>query len=101
MLIFLVKIATLKIVVNEVWSIDTIDTKKLSRYLRILFQLSLNTKDSVAEELLDQVASLAHDAGEVGSTFSDMRTILTTIRELRVIRWKSLNGLLPLLSIRQ
>lgn len=60
------KIITLKSIVNEVWEIDTLDTTKLSRYIRVLFQLSVNVNDPVAEELLDQVASLAHEAREVG-----------------------------------
>ena len=65
LLITLVKITTLKSIVNEVWGIDTFDMIRLSRYLRVLFQLSVSENDPVAEELLDQVAGLAHEAEEV------------------------------------
>ena len=60
-----VKILTMKSIVNEVWGIDALETTTLSRYLRIFFQLSVNEHDVIAEELLDQVAALAHEAGEV------------------------------------
>lgn len=57
----------MKSIVNEVWGIDALETTMLSRYLRIFFQLSVNEHDIIAEELLDQVAALAHEAGEVRS----------------------------------
>ena len=48
-------------IVNIGWRLEDIDTVKLARWVRCLFQLALTTKNEIAEFLLDQVSTLAQN----------------------------------------
>jgi hypothetical protein len=63
---FAVLISTMKTIINSVWSLDMMDTKKLARYMRCLFQVALSGNGEVADQLLDQVLNIAADAEDVG-----------------------------------
>ncbi|RFU28018.1 hypothetical protein B7463_g8334, partial [Scytalidium lignicola] len=57
-------ITTLKKVVNGASSLDSFDGIKLAKYMRCLFQIALPENPTVAEQLLDQIQSLAEELSE-------------------------------------
>lgn len=62
-------VATLKKIINEAWKNETLDTAKLAKYMRCLFQIAISENTELAEQLLDQVQSHAEEALEVYFTF--------------------------------
>ncbi|MCJ1397829.1 hypothetical protein MMC11_001025 [Xylographa trunciseda] len=64
-------ITILQEIVNIAWRIGGIDTTKLSRWIRCLFQLALTSNLKTAELLLNQVMTLAEEG--------DMKGLLTTM----------------------
>jgi len=52
---------TLKKIVNGASSLDSFDAIKLAKYMRCLFQIALPENPAVAEQLLDQIQSLAEE----------------------------------------
>jgi len=63
--VYTVTIPNLKRIVNAAWALENFDTLILSRYMRSLFQYALPHGDKVAEDLLDQIYTLAQEASEV------------------------------------
>jgi hypothetical protein len=62
----LVKITVMKKIINAVWTLECLDTSKLARYMRILFQLALSEGNTaIAEDLLNQTVAYAKAATEV------------------------------------
>ncbi len=61
-----VTVLNLKRIVNAAWALEDFDVTKLSRYMRCLFQYALPQGINVAEDLLDQIYTLAQEALEVG-----------------------------------
>ncbi|KAI1006471.1 hypothetical protein K3495_g1756 [Podosphaera aphanis] len=59
-----VLVNTLKMIINEIWIIETLDIKKLARYMRCLFQITLSEQPEMTEQLLDQVCHHAQEASE-------------------------------------
>ncbi|KAH8811736.1 meiosis protein SPO22/ZIP4 like-domain-containing protein [Xylogone sp. PMI_703] len=59
-----VLIMTLKKIVNAAFSLDSFDAIKLAKYMRCLFQIALPETPAVAEQLLDQIHSLAEELSE-------------------------------------
>ena len=60
-----VLVTTLKKIVNEAWGLDSLDSTKLAKYMRCLFQVALSDSPGTAEQLLSQICSLAQEAAEV------------------------------------
>jgi hypothetical protein len=60
-----VLITVLKKIVNEAWGLDSLDSTKLAKYMRCLFQVALSNNPAVAEGLLDQIYHLAEETSEV------------------------------------
>jgi hypothetical protein len=56
----------MKKIINEAWSLETLDFAKLAKYMRCLFQIAISDNVEVAEELVDQVHNHAEEAAEVG-----------------------------------
>jgi hypothetical protein len=63
----IVLIATLKQIVNRAWELESLDSTKLAKYMRCLFQVALANSPDIAEALLDQICGLAEDSSEVGN----------------------------------
>jgi len=64
-LILLVMISTLKKVINEAWQLESMDSTKLAKYMRCLFQVAISDNIDVAAQLLDQVQALAEEMSQV------------------------------------
>jgi hypothetical protein len=62
-----VLVTALKKIVNEAWGLDSLDSTKLAKYMRCLFQVALSDSPDTAEQLLSQICSLAQEAAEVDS----------------------------------
>lgn len=67
--VLIVLVTTLKKIVNEAWGLDSLDSIKLAKYMRCLFQVALSDSPDTAAQLLGQICSLAQEAAEV-PTFS-------------------------------
>lgn len=68
--VFIVRITTLKKIINEAWGLESLDSIKLAKYMRCLFQIAISDNPAIAEQLLDQVHNHAEEAAEVrGSSF--------------------------------
>ena len=63
-------INAIKKIINEAWSLETLNFTKLAKYMRCLFQVAISDNVEIAEELLDQVHSHAEEAAEVGFSLS-------------------------------
>ncbi|KAH8599135.1 meiosis protein SPO22/ZIP4 like-domain-containing protein [Bisporella sp. PMI_857] len=59
-----VLITTLKKIINSSWELETLNGIKLAKYMRCLFQVCLSSNPDVAEDLLEQIESLARECGE-------------------------------------
>ncbi|CAL3972847.1 unnamed protein product [Diplocarpon coronariae] len=55
---------TLKKVINEAWGKESIDSAKLAKYIRCLFQITIAEDVELAEQLLDQACGYASEAAE-------------------------------------
>jgi hypothetical protein len=42
----------MKKIINEAWSLETLDFTKLAKYMRCLFQIAISDNVEIAEELL-------------------------------------------------
>ncbi|RKF63583.1 Sporulation-specific protein 22 [Erysiphe neolycopersici] len=62
-------VATLKKIINEAWKSETLDTAKLAKYMRCLFQIAISENTELAEQLLDQVQSHAEEALETDQKY--------------------------------
>jgi hypothetical protein len=60
----------MKKIINEAWSLETLDFTKLAKYMRCLFQIAISDNVKIAEELLDSVHSHAEEAAEVSYSLS-------------------------------
>lgn len=60
-----VLVTNLKKIINEAWSLESLDSSKLAKYMRCLFQVALSDSPHIAEQLLDQVQSMAEEASQV------------------------------------
>jgi hypothetical protein len=58
-------VTTLKKIINQAWTLESLDSIKLTKYMRCLFQVALTDSPDVAEQLLEQVRSLAEETSEV------------------------------------
>ncbi|KAL8848508.1 MAG: hypothetical protein Q9221_006467 [Calogaya cf. arnoldii] len=58
----IVVIATLQRIVNRVWLRDTDNIERLARWIRCLLSLALSSNVEMAENLIDQVISIAKNA---------------------------------------
>lgn len=56
---------TLKKIINEAWGLDSIDSIKLAKYMRCLFQVALADSPVIAAQILTQISNLAQEAAEV------------------------------------
>jgi hypothetical protein len=74
--VFTVTILNLKRIVNAAWELEDLDTAKLSRYMRCLFQYALPHGNNVTENLLDQIYKLAQEASEVSGQIKFYSIIL-------------------------
>jgi hypothetical protein len=72
-----VLVTTLKKIVNEAWGLDSLDSIKLARYMRCLFQVALSDSPDTAEQLLGQICSLAQEAAEVGSRYPHIPLLIS------------------------
>lgn len=63
----LVIVVNMKKIINAAWSLGEVDSIRLAKYMRCLFQIALADHEEVAEELLDQVQEHAIQAAEVSS----------------------------------
>lgn len=61
----------MKKIINEAWSLETMDFTKLAKYMRCLFQIALSDNVEIAEALLDQVHDHAEEAAEVSCSMSN------------------------------
>jgi hypothetical protein len=61
----------MKKIINEAWSLETLDFTKLAKYMRCLFQIALSDNMEIAEALLDQVHGHAEEAAEVSCSLSN------------------------------
>ena len=59
----------LKKIINGAWALESFDIIRLSKYMRCLFHVAVSDNQSVAEQLLDRVQSLAEETSGVGSTY--------------------------------
>lgn len=59
----------MKKIVNEAWGLDSIDSIKLAKYTRCLFQVALADSPNIAAQLLGQICNLAQEAAEVPAFF--------------------------------
>ncbi|KAE8452848.1 hypothetical protein EG329_013120 [Mollisiaceae sp. DMI_Dod_QoI] len=59
-----VLINTLKKIINEAWGLESLDTTKLAKYMRCLFQIAISNNQVIAEQLLDQIHNHAEEAAE-------------------------------------
>lgn len=64
-----VMITSLQQIINATWSHDRSDAEKLSRWIRCLFTMALTSNVDTAEQLLDQVATIAQNAKHVRIRF--------------------------------
>ena len=87
-----VTIPNLKRIVNAAWALENFDTLILSRYMRSLFQYTLPHGDNVAEDLLDQIYTLAQGALGVSDWGNFRTSILITYRVNNLTPPKNLNG---------
>ena len=60
----------MKKIINEAWSLETLDFTKLAKYMRCLFQITISDNVEIAEALLDQVHSHAEEAAEVSCSLT-------------------------------
>ncbi|CAD6499560.1 BgTH12-03671 [Blumeria graminis f. sp. triticale] len=51
-------------IVSEAWKIEDLNTSKLAKYMRCLFQIAIAENTEIAEELLDQVCRYAEEASK-------------------------------------
>ena len=51
-------------IVSEAWKIENLNTSKLAKYMRCLFQIAIAENTEIAEELLDQVCRYAEEASK-------------------------------------
>jgi len=58
-------ISTLKKIINEAWQLESMDSKRLAKYMRCLFQIAISNNIDVAAQLLDQVQALAEEMSQV------------------------------------
>ena len=58
----LVLVTTLKKIVNEAWGLESLDSIKLAKYTRCLFQVALSDSPNTAAQLLGQICNLAREA---------------------------------------
>lgn len=61
----IVLVSTLKKIINAAWGMESLDTVKLAKYMRCLFQITISSDLGIAEQLLDQVCGYAEEASEV------------------------------------
>lgn len=64
---FTVLVNILKKVVNEAWGFDSLDSTRLAKYMRCLFQVAISDSPGTAEQLLGRICGLAQEAAEVSS----------------------------------
>ncbi|KHJ34534.1 putative tpr-like protein [Erysiphe necator] len=62
-------VAILKKIINEAWKAETLDTAKLAKYMRCLFQIAISENAELAEELLNQVQIHAEEALETDQKY--------------------------------
>lgn len=55
----------MKKIINEAWSLDELDSVRLAKYMRCLFQIALSDDIEAAEQLLDQIQDHTEQAAEV------------------------------------
>ena len=92
-------ILVLKQIVNKAWELESLDSTKLAKYMRCLFQVAMTDSPKIAEGLLEQVKNLAKDASEVKTLTAFEGWKLTCFRSPNCLTLKkSLNGLLRKLS---
>ena len=96
-----VLIIALKKIVNEAWTLNSMDGAKLAKYMRCLFQIALSGNPNIAEELLDSIHQLADEASEVAIRMPRLieRTLTMFNRLIYDTLGKNLNGLLLVRSI--
>ncbi|KAL8757342.1 MAG: hypothetical protein Q9184_004228 [Pyrenodesmia sp. 2 TL-2023] len=75
-----VLIATLQQVVNKVWQPDNGDINRLARWIRCLLSLALSSNIEMAENIVDQVISIAENAKEKPTRYpaEELEWIATT-----------------------
>lgn len=61
----------IQIIINSIAQNGKINTSKLSRWIRCLFQLALDSNMKVAEEVLDQAYALARDRQSSSSAYPE------------------------------
>ncbi|TVY81885.1 Sporulation-specific protein [Lachnellula suecica] len=64
-----VLVNTLKKIINEAWSLETLDSTMLAKYMRCLFQVAISDNVEIAEQLLDQVRAHAEEAHETDQPY--------------------------------
>jgi hypothetical protein len=72
---------TLKAIINEIHSLEQFDAARLCKYLRVIFQATLPLNDTVALEIVNQIAELAHDSRRVDTPLPevDIEWIIATV----------------------
>lgn len=55
----------MKKIINEAWSLEELDSVRLAKYMRCLFQIALSDDIEAAEQLLNQIQDLTEQAAEV------------------------------------
>jgi hypothetical protein len=100
--ISIVLVSVLKQIVNKAWELESLDSTKLAKYMRCLFQVALTDSPNIAEGLLKQVCNLAQDAAEVRIFMAYQDWSLTCFRSpICLTLKKNSNGLLrKLLTMR-
>ena len=56
---------TLKKIVNRAWGLDVLDSIKLAKCMRCLFQVAISDSHDTATQLLAQIGDLAREASKV------------------------------------
>lgn len=72
-----VRINILKKIINEAWGLEELDTIKLAKYMRCLFQIAISDNPVIAEELLEQIQNHAEEAAEVNVALAHLMAQLT------------------------
>jgi hypothetical protein len=57
--------STLKLLVNEIWSLERFGNDRLAKYLRLLFQAVLPLDGPAALQIIDQAREIVRQSAEV------------------------------------
>lgn len=61
----LVMFATMRLIINEIFTLEKFDNEKLSKYLRCIFQVILPVNDEMALQLVDESLKVAREGAQV------------------------------------